>query len=283
MIQTVGVIGAGQMGQGIAQVLACASINVCLVDLSQQVLDSALATTSNSVAKLHEKGKLAADINPLPFIQTSTDMKSLAECDLVIEAVTEEEMTKRSIFESLNQLCRSDTLLASNTSSISIGRLAALVEHPERVIGVHFMNPVPLMPLIEVIEAKQTSTETVAAVNQLAERIQKTAVVVKDRPAFVLNRILLPTINEAIRVVEEGTATAEQVDQIMTLGAGFPMGPLALADMIGLDTCLSILDLMFVELKDSRYLPAPMLRERVVAGHLGKKSGEGFYQYAERA
>ena len=279
MIQTVGVIGAGQMGQGIAQVLACASINVCLVDLSQDALDRALLTTSNSVSKLQEKGKLSTDINPLPFIQTSADMQLLADCDLVIEAVTEDEMTKRTIFESLNQICRADALLASNTSSISIGRLAAIVDQPERVIGVHFMNPVPLMPLIEVIEAKQTSAESVAAVQQLAERIEKTAVVVKDRPAFVLNRILLPTINEAIRVVEEGTATAEQVDQIMTLGAGFPMGPLALADMIGLDTCLSILDLMFVELKDSRYLPAPLLREQVVAGRLGKKTGEGFYQY----
>ncbi len=279
MIQTVGVIGAGQMGQGIAQVLACASIDVCLVDLSQDALDRALLTTSNSVYKLQEKGKLSTDINPLPFIHTSTDMQLLADCDLVIEAVTEDEMTKRTIFESLNQICHPDALLASNTSSISIGRLAAIVDQPERVIGVHFMNPVPLMPLIEVIEAKQTSAESVAAVQQLADRIEKTAVVVKDRPAFVLNRILLPTINEAIRVVEEGTATAEQVDQIMTLGAGFPMGPLALADMIGLDTCLSILDLMFVELKDSRYLPAPLLREQVVAGRLGKKTGEGFYQY----
>ena len=280
MIQTVGVIGAGQMGQGIAQVLACASIDVRLVDLSPQALEKALITTSSSVSKLQEKGKLGTGIDPLAFIKTSTDMQLLAECDLVIEAVTEDEMTKRKIFESLNQVCRSDALLASNTSSISIGRLAAIVDRPERMIGVHFMNPVPLMPLIEVIEAKQTSAETVALIQQLAERIEKTAVVVKDRPAFVLNRILLPTINEAIRVVEEGTATAEQVDQIMTLGAGFPMGPLALADMIGLDTCLSILDLMFVELKDSRYLPAPLLREQVVAGRLGKKSGEGFYQHA---
>lgn len=280
MIQTVGVIGAGQMGQGIAQVLACASIDVCLVDLSQQALEKALVTTSSSVLKLQEKGTLSTSIDPLPFIQTSTDMQLLATCDLVIEAVTEDEMTKREIFVSLDQICRSDALLASNTSSISIGRLAAIVDRPERMIGVHFMNPVPLMPLIEVIEAKQTSAQTVAMIQQLAARIEKTAVVVKDRPAFVLNRILLPTINEAIRVVEEGTATAEQVDQIMTLGAGFPMGPLALADLIGLDTCLSILDLMFVELKDARYLPAPLLREQVVAGRLGKKSGEGFYQYA---
>ena len=280
MIQTVGVIGAGQMGQGIAQVLACASIDVCLVDLSQQALEKALVTTSNSVLKLQERGTLSTSIDPLPFIQTSTDMQLLATCDLVIEAVTEDEMTKREIFVSLDQICRSDALLASNTSSISIGRLAAIVDRPERMIGVHFMNPVPLMPLIEVIEAKQTSAQTVAMIQQLAARIEKTAVVVKDRPAFVLNRILLPTINEAIRVVEEGTATAEQVDQIMTLGAGFPMGPLALADLIGLDTCLSILDLMFVELKDARYLPAPLLREQVVAGRLGKKSGEGFYQYA---
>ena len=280
MIQTVGVIGAGQMGQGIAQVLACASIDVCLVDLSQQALEKALVTTSSSVLKLQEKGTLSTGIDPLSFIQTSTDMQLLATCDLVIEAVTEDEMTKREIFVSLDQICRPDALLASNTSSISIGRLAAIVDRPERMIGVHFMNPVPLMPLIEVIEAKQTSAQTVAMIQQLAARIEKTAVVVKDRPAFVLNRILLPTINEAIRVVEEGTATAEQVDQIMTLGAGFPMGPLALADLIGLDTCLSILDLMFVELKDARYLPAPLLREQVVAGRLGKKSGEGFYHYA---
>jgi 3-hydroxybutyryl-CoA dehydrogenase len=197
----------------------------------------------------------------------------------VVEAATEDEMTKRKIFQALNGVCKSSAILASNTSSISIGRLAALVDHPERMLGVHFMNPVPLMALIEVIVTKHTSENTRSAVLELAEKLGKTAVVVKDRPAFVLNRILLPTINEAIRVVEEGTASPEQVDQIMTLGAGFPMGPLALADMIGLDTCLSILDLMFVELKDARYLPASLLREKVVEGELGKKSGKGFYTY----
>ncbi|NRQ01967.1 putative 3-hydroxybutyryl-CoA dehydrogenase [Marinobacterium sp. xm-d-530] len=279
MIKRVGVIGAGQMGQGITQVLACADIAVTLVDLSQDQLDTALATTEASIAKLKERGKLAAEVNPLPNISVTTEMGQVADCELVIEAVTEDEMTKRRIFSSLNEICSSDAILASNTSSISIGRLAAIIDHPERMIGVHFMNPVPLMPLIEVIEAKATAQKTVAAVTELSERLGKTAVVVKDRPAFVLNRILLPTINEAIRVVEEGTATAEQVDQIMTLGAGFPMGPLALADMIGLDTCLSILDLMFVELKDPRYLPAPMLREMVIDQQLGRKSGVGFYRY----
>ena len=279
MIQQVGVVGAGQMGQGIAQVLACAGVQVVVVDISADQLELALGRTETSVAKLKERNKLAAECNPLPFIFTSVSMDALANCDLVIEAATEDEMTKRKIFQALNGVCKSSAILASNTSSISIGRLAALVDHPERMLGVHFMNPVPLMALIEVIVTKHTSEDTRSAVLDLAEKLGKTAVVVKDRPAFVLNRILLPTINEAIRVVEEGTASPEQVDQIMTLGAGFPMGPLALADMIGLDTCLSILDLMFVELKDARYLPAPLLREKVVEGELGKKSGKGFYTY----
>ena len=279
MIQQVGVVGAGQMGQGIAQVLACAGVQVVLVDISADQLELALCRTETSVTKLKERNKLAAECNPLPFIFTSVSMDALANCDLVIEAATEDEMTKRKIFQALNGVCKSSAILASNTSSISIGRLAALVDHPERMLGVHFMNPVPLMALIEVIVTKHTSEDTRTAIVDLAEKLGKTAVVVKDRPAFVLNRILLPTINEAIRVVEEGTASPEQVDQIMTLGAGFPMGPLALADMIGLDTCLSILDLMFVELKDARYLPAPLLREKVVEGELGKKSGKGFYTY----
>ncbi len=279
MIQQVGVVGAGQMGQGIAQVLACAGVQVVLVDISADQLELALGRTETSVAKLKERNKLAVECNPLPFITTSVSMDALANCDLVVEAATEDEMTKRKIFQALNGVCKPSAILASNTSSISIGRLAALVDHPERMLGVHFMNPVPLMALIEVIVTKHTSENTRSAVLELAEKLGKTAVVVKDRPAFVLNRILLPTINEAIRVVEEGTASPEQVDQIMTLGAGFPMGPLALADMIGLDTCLSILDLMFVELKDARYLPAPLLREKVVEGELGKKSGKGFYTY----
>ncbi len=279
MIQQVGVVGAGQMGQGIAQVLACAGVQVVLVDISADQLELALGRTETSVAKLKERNKLAVECNPLPFITTSVSMDALANCDLVVEAATEDEMTKRKIFQALNGVCKSSAILASNTSSISIGRLAALVDNPDRMLGVHFMNPVPLMALIEVIVTKHTSENTRSAVLELAEKLGKTAVVVKDRPAFVLNRILLPTINEAIRVVEEGTASPEQVDQIMTLGAGFPMGPLALADMIGLDTCLSILDLMFVELKDARYLPAPLLREKVVEGELGKKSGKGFYTY----
>ncbi len=279
MIRQVGVVGAGQMGQGIAQVLACAGVQVVLVDISADQLELALGRTETSVARLKERNKLDAECNPLPFITTSVSLDALADCDLVVEAATEDEMTKRKIFQALNGVCKSSAILASNTSSISIGRLAALVDHPERMLGVHFMNPVPLMALIEVIVTKHTSENTRSAVLELAEKLGKTAVVVKDRPAFVLNRILLPTINEAIRVVEEGTASPEQVDQIMTLGAGFPMGPLALADMIGLDTCLSILDLMFVELKDARYLPAPLLREKVVEGELGKKSGKGFYTY----
>ncbi|QJD71684.1 3-hydroxyacyl-CoA dehydrogenase family protein [Marinobacterium sp. LSUCC0821] len=279
MIEQVGVIGAGQMGQGIAQVLACAGIQVVLVDISAEQLELALSRTASSVAKLKERNKLPVECNPLPFIESSVSLDALAHCDLVVEAATEDEMTKRKIFQALNGICKSSAILASNTSSISIGRLSALVDQPERMLGVHFMNPVPLMALIEVITTKHTSEATRVAVVELAEKLGKTAVVVKDRPAFVLNRILLPTINEAIRVVEEGTATPEQVDQIMTLGAGFPMGPLALADMIGLDTCLSILDLMFVEMKDARYLPAPLLREYVVDGRLGKKTGEGFYNY----
>lgn len=268
------------MGQGIAQVLACSGVFVTLVDLATDQLERALQTTQVSVDKLKAKGQVAQSLTPLEFIDTSTDMEAVAHCDLVIEAVTEDEVTKRAIFQTLNNLCAATTVLASNTSSISITRLAAAIDHPERLIGVHFMNPVPLMPLIEVIKSKHTDQSVIEGVLTLAQAIGKTAVVVKDRPAFVLNRILLPTLNEAIRVVEEGTASAQQVDQIMTLGAGFPMGPLALADMIGLDTCLHILDLMFVELKDPRYLPASLLRDKVMNGQLGRKNGAGFYDYA---
>lgn len=276
----IGVIGAGQMGRGITQVMATAGYELVMVDLSEDALSLALSVIETSLSKLQDKGLI--EENPsevLGRIRTETDMNSLADCDLVIEAATENETIKNKIFKQLDELCKPEAILASNTSSLSITRLAAQTSRPEKVIGMHFMNPVPVLALVEIINGLQTAPETTAQVIEAAKRAGKEPIPVKDKAAFVLNRILLPMINEAIFTLEEGCAEVEQIDSIMKLGASHPIGPLALADLIGLDTCLSIMNVLYENFGDSKYRPAPYLRQMVDAGYLGRKSGRGFYEY----
>lgn len=281
-IEKIGVIGAGQMGRGITQVMATAGFNVTMVDLSSDAMDNAMTVISSSLQKLSEKSKIDEEMSVIAGrISCFTEMKQLADCDLVIEAATENEAIKQNIFEQLDTLCEAKTILASNTSSLSITRLAAVTQRPEKVIGMHFMNPVPLMALVETINGLQTSEETTNTVVAIAEKAGKVAIPVKDKAAFVLNRILLPMVNEAVFILEEDCAEAAQIDEIMKLGAAHPIGPLALADLIGLDTCLSIMEVLYENFSDSKYRPAPLLRQMVDAGYLGRKSGRGFYNYEQ--
>lgn len=278
--QQIGVIGAGQMGRGIAQVMATAGYELVLVDLSENALHMALSVIESSLTKLQDKGLIEERPSAvLRRIRCETSMTVLADCDLVIEAATENEEIKNKIFKQLDELCKPDAILASNTSSLSITRLAATTSRPDKVIGMHFMNPVPVLALVEVINGLQTSAETTEKVVEAAKRAGKEPIPVKDKAAFVLNRILLPMINEAIFALDEGCANVEQIDSIMKLGASHPIGPLALADLIGLDTCLSIMNVLYENFGDSKYRPAPYLRQMVDAGYLGRKSGRGFYEY----
>ncbi|MDI3326341.1 3-hydroxybutyryl-CoA dehydrogenase [Pontibacterium granulatum] len=278
--QQIGVIGAGQMGRGITQVMATAGYELVMVDLNENALHVALSVIETSLTKLQDKGLIEERPSAiLGRIRTETDMNTLADCDLVIEAATENEEIKNKIFKQLDELCKPDAILASNTSSLSITRLAAQTSRPEKVIGMHFMNPVPVLALVEIINGLQTAPETTEKVVEAARRAGKEPIPVKDKAAFVLNRILLPMINEAIFALEEGCAEVEQIDSIMKLGASHPIGPLALADLIGLDTCLSIMNVLYENFGDSKYRPAPYLRQMVDAGYLGRKSGRGFYQY----
>ncbi|MCO4758623.1 MAG: 3-hydroxybutyryl-CoA dehydrogenase [Oceanospirillaceae bacterium] len=278
--QQIGVIGAGQMGRGIAQVMATAGYELVLVDLSENALHMALSVIESSLTKLQDKGLIEERPSAvLGRIRCETSMNVLADCDLVIEAATENEEIKNKIFKQLDELCKPDAILASNTSSLSITRLAATTSRPDKVIGMHFMNPVPVLALVEVINGLQTSAETTEKVVEAAKRAGKEPIPVKDKAAFVLNRILLPMINEAIFALDEGCANVEQIDSIMKLGASHPIGPLALADLIGLDTCLSIMNVLYENFGDSKYRPAPYLRQMVDAGYLGRKSGRGFYEY----
>lgn len=278
--QQIGVIGAGQMGRGITQVMATAGYELVMVDLNENALHVALSVIETSLTKLKDKGLIEERPSAiLGRIRTETDMNTLADCDLVIEAATENEDIKNKIFKQLDELCKPDAILASNTSSLSITRLAAQTSRPEKVIGMHFMNPVPVLALVEIINGLQTAPETTEKVVEAARRAGKEPIPVKDKAAFVLNRILLPMINEAIFALEEGCAEVEQIDSIMKLGASHPIGPLALADLIGLDTCLSIMNVLYENFGDSKYRPAPYLRQMVDAGYLGRKSGRGFYQY----
>lgn len=278
----VAVLGAGTMGNGIAQVFAQHGHAVTLRDLEQAILDRALAAVGRSLAKLCEKGKLGADERDasLARIRTATDLDAVAEADLVVEAVVENLGVKTDIFRELDRLTPPATILASNTSSISITKLAAATGRPDKVIGMHFMNPVPLMALVEVIRGQATSAETLGLVMDLARGLGKTPVEVDDYPGFVANRVLMPMINEAVFAVYEGVATPEAVDQVMQLGMNHPMGPLTLADFIGLDVCLAILNVLHDGLGDPKYRPCPLLKRMVDAGWLGRKSGRGFYTYA---
>ena len=281
-LQHIGVIGAGTMGNGIAQVCAVAGFNVTLIDISESALQKALATVSKNldrqVAKetLSEEQKLAA----LDKIRTSTDYSSLHNVQLVIEAATENLDLKLRVLQQIAAQVSVDCVIASNTSSLSITQLAASVSQPERFIGLHFFNPVPVMGLIEVIRGLQTSDATHALALDMATTLGKTAITAGNRPGFVVNRILVPMINEAILVLQEGLATADDIDAGMRLGCNQPIGPLALADLIGLDTVLAILEAFYDGFNDSKYRPAPLLKEMVAAGYLGRKTGRGFHAYA---
>jgi len=280
-IQRIGVVGAGTMGNGIAHVFGRCGYNVVLCDVEQKFLDRALATISKNLDRELAKGKITAEDKTaaLGRIQPITDRGRLAECDFVIEAATEKFEIKTEIFRELDRLLRPEIILASNTSSISITKLAALTQRPDKIIGMHFFNPVPVMKLVEVIRGLATSQETFTTVRDLAGKLEKTPVEVNDAPGFVSNRVLMPLLNEAMYAVMEGVAKPEAVDEVFRLGMAHPMGPLTLADFIGLDVCLDIMRVMHSGLGDPKYRPCPLLIKMVDAGWLGRKSGRGFYKY----
>jgi 3-hydroxybutyryl-CoA dehydrogenase len=280
-IQRVGVIGAGTMGNGIAHVFARAGYSVTLCDVEQRLLDRALDTIAKNLDRELAKNKITAEDKTavLQRIETEGDRSRLAACDFVVEAATEKIEIKTAIFRDLDQICRSEVVLASNTSSISITKLGALTKRQDKVIGMHFFNPVPVMKLVEVIRGLATSDDTLEIVRDLALKLEKAPVEVNDAPGFVSNRVLMPLLNEAMFAVMEGVATAEAVDEVFKLGMAHPMGPLALADFIGLDVCLDIMRVLHDGLGDPKYRPCPLLVKMVDAGWLGKKSGRGFYVY----
>jgi len=282
-VSTVAVVGAGTMGNGIAHMFAQHGWDVALVDVSEAALATGLATIRKNLERLEKKGAVSREQGAalLARIKTATSLDAAKDVELVVEAATENPKIKFEIFAALSRLTAPGSILASNTSSISISELAKHTDRPGKVIGMHFMNPVPLMPLVEVIRGQETSNDTVERTVSLAKALGKTPVVVHDAPGFVSNRVLMPMINEAILCVQEGIATAEAVDQVMTLGMKHPLGPLALADLIGLDVCLAIMDVLLEGFADPKYRPARLLKEMVASGRLGRKSGAGFYVYRD--
>ncbi|MEN9892316.1 MAG: hypothetical protein RLY78_2611 [Pseudomonadota bacterium] len=280
-IQTVGVIGAGTMGNGIAQACAVAGVPVIMVDISEAAVQRGLATLASSLERLVKKDKLTAEARDaaLARVSTSTDYAALNAAQLVIEAATEQLALKLKILGQLDAQLPAEAIIASNTSSISITQLAAATRRADRVIGMHFFNPVPMMALVEVIRGLQTSDATFGAVQALASALGKTPIEVRNAPGFVVNRLLVPMINEAFFVLQEGVSKPEDIDAAMKLGCNHPIGPLALADLVGLDTCLAIMEVYMAQFQDSKYRPAPLLREYVAAGWLGRKSGRGVYRY----
>lgn len=280
-IQSVGVIGAGQMGNGIAHVMALAGYDVLLTDVSQQALDNAVKLVETNLARQVGRGKVSeADMTAaLGRIRSTLTLGDLGQCDLVIEAATERETIKQAIFEDLLPHLRPETILTSNTSSISITRLASRTDRPEKFMGFHFMNPVPVMQLVELIRGIATDQETFAACKVVVDKLGKTAASAEDFPAFIVNRILMPMINEAVYTLYEGVGNVQSIDQSMKLGANHPMGPLELADFIGLDTCLAIMNVLHDGLADTKYRPCPLLTKYVEAGWLGRKTQRGFYDY----
>ncbi len=280
-IQKLGVVGAGQMGNGIAQVAAATGLHVVMTDISETAIGKGMATIASSCDRLIKKEKLseAQKSELLGRIRASTDTKALADCDMVVEAATENVELKLKIFKDLDVAVRKDAILCTNTSSISVTKIAAATARPEKVAGMHFMNPVPLMQLVEGIRGLQTADETFAAVRGLAEKMGKTFIEGRDMPGFIVNRVLMPMINEAVYALYEGIADPKGIDEAMKLGTNQPMGPLTLADFVGLDTCLAIMNVLHEGLGDSKYRACPLLVKYVEAGWLGRKTGRGFYKY----